>query len=157
HLEVLTAVHNILSGSDTVFAENRVASGVRKDGLGPVGANSLLTRRSAAPLIAPLSTALSMKPVERKILADGVRPALIKPVLLGAPRLRAVMQSRIAATEQQAVTLRTTVTLSKRDAAVPRVDVRRDLTREVKLTGAQLRFAPRVGAPSPTRFANTSR
>lgn len=157
HGEVLAAAHDILSGSDTVFAENRVASGVRKGGLGPVGASALLTRRSAAPLIAPLSTGLSMKPVERKILADAVRPALIRPVQLRAPRLRAVMQSRIAATEQQSVTLRTTVTLSKRDAATSRIDVRRDLTREVKLTGAQLRLAPRAGAPSPTRFANTTR
>lgn len=157
HAEVLAAAHDILSGNDTVFAENRVASGVRKGGLGPVGANALLTRRSAAPLIAPLSTGLSMKPVERKILADAMRPALVRPVQLGAPRLRAVMQSRIAATGQQAIALRTTVTLSKGDAAVPRIDVRRDLTREVKLAGAQLRYAPRVGAPSPTRFANTTR
>jgi large repetitive protein len=157
HVQVLTAAHNILSGSDTVFAENRVTSGVRKRGLGSVGGHALLTQRSAAPLIAPLSTGLSMKPVERKILADALRPALVRPVQLAAPRLRAVMQSRLAATEQQAVTLRTTVTLSKRDAAVPRIDARRDLRREVKLTGAQLRFAPRVGAPSPTRFPNTSR
>jgi len=157
HLETLVAVHHVLSGDDTPFAANRVASGVRKGGLGSVGGTALLTRRSAAPLMAPLSTGMSMKPVDRKILPDAIRPALVRPVQLAAPRLRAVMQARLSATEEQPATLRTTVALSKSDAAVPRIDVRRDLTREVPLTGAQLRLAKRGGAPSPTRFANTAR
>ena len=152
----LLAAATVLSGNTGVFAENRVASGVFGGGLGPVATRSLLERRSAAPLVAPLSTGLSMKPVDQDIAPTALRPEAAAPVDLEQPRLRAVLQAQARATEASPPTIRTTVSKEQRSSALATIVVGRDLKRGVAVAGARLEFQAAARAPAPTRFANAA-
>lgn len=156
HRAQLAAAAAVLSGSQGLFADQREASGVRRPGLGPVATRALLERRSAAPLVAPLSTGLSMNAVEQDLPVAVARLPAVAPVALARPRLAAVLQARSAATEPAPPTLRTTVSDAQRKAALATVKVRSELQREVAVPGARLdrRAAPQ--APVATRFLNAS-
>jgi len=115
-----------------------VAAGMPGGGL-PPQARRALARRSAPPLIAPLATGLTMRPVglppppPRAVAADAA------PVALGAPRLRALL--RPAALAPAAATpIRTTVNAPGVVRAAPPV--------ARKIAGAELRrIAPAAVAP----------
>ncbi|WP_217591181.1 DUF6603 domain-containing protein [Burkholderia sp. GbtcB21] len=151
--DALAASASVLSGVGTVFAENRGASGVIPGGLGSVARQALLVRRSAAPLVAPLSAGLSMNPVDLPAPAPLVAPPPVEPVALAKPRLKAVMQVAARATENAAPRLRTSVSAAQRDAALGTVVVGRDLVRRAIVAGARLERVAPVAAPRPTRFA----
>ena len=89
----------MLSGAEGVFAENRAASGVVAAGLGPVATQALLSRRASPPLVAPLATGLSMNPVDQDIAPTVEKADAIRPVDLTQPRLHAVLQPQVRATE----------------------------------------------------------
>ncbi|HKD78093.1 MAG TPA: DUF6603 domain-containing protein [Candidatus Angelobacter sp.] len=105
----IAAAGTILSGS-AFFSSARTASGIPAQGLQPVALNALQTRRSAPPLITPITTGLTMRdvglappPAIRKI-----PPANSLP--LEQPRLRAVMQARPQPVSDAPAAFRTTVT-----------------------------------------------
>ena len=156
HRQSLLAAAAVLSGSTGVFAENRSASGVIASGLGPVATRALLERRSAAPMVAPLSTGLSMKPVDQDVAPTALRPVAAAPVELAQPRLRAVLQAQARATEAAPPTLRTTVSREQKKSAFTTVVVGRDLKRGVAVAGARLELQAAANAPVATRFANAA-
>lgn len=150
----LKAVGQMLSGSGTAFARNRADSGIHEPGLGPVAHGALLAQRSAPPLVAPLSTGLSMQPVGRKIMPVVAPPEPVRPVELAAPRLRAVMQARVAASAAGGPALRTTVSGRMRKQSLGNFDPARKLSREADLLGARLELVGRADAPAATRLAS---
>ena len=152
--EALAATATVLSGSATAYAENRIASGVIATGLGPVARHALLTRRSAAPMVAPLSASLSMKPVDQAVPEIVVVPPPIAPIALEKPRLKAVMQARRRATDNAPPTLRTSVSPEQQKAALGKILVGRDLMRRAVVAGARLTYMSQTDAPRPTRFAH---
>lgn len=156
HGKQLEAAVAVLSGDQGLFADQRVASGVRRGGIGPVASRALLERRSAAPLVAPLSAGLSMNPVEQDIAPTAGKLAPAAPVALSKPRLAAVLQPRSAATEPAPPTLRTTVSERQRKAALATVHVRSELRREVTVSGARLDKRSAPNAPVATRFVNAA-
>lgn len=151
--DALAASATVLSGAGTAFADNRATSGVIPGGLGPIARQALLGRRSAAPLVAPLSAGLSMEPVAQSAPAQRTVPAPVDPVALARPRLKAVMQAAPRATENAAPRLRTSVGAAQQKAALATVVAGRDLVRRTVVAGARLEFVARAEAPRPTRFA----
>ncbi len=90
--QVLHAATTVLSGSDSYFSAARTATGMPVAGLTPLAVRALRTGRSAPPLLTPLSTGLSMKPVHLALPPIFYRPPSLDPIVLDQPRLRAVLQ-----------------------------------------------------------------
>jgi hypothetical protein len=148
----LTVAHAMLSG-DGFFAEARSATGLPPEGLPPLAGRSLLHFRSSPPAILPITTGLTMKPVGLPEPPVINRVGKVLPVLLEAPRLRAVLQGKPVPTQDTPPRLRTTV--AKRAAAKtaprstpPRLDT---------IPGARLHTIRAAGAPRPTALARSSR
>jgi hypothetical protein len=124
-------------------------------------AQQLAKRRSAPPLVVPLSTGLTLESVSQPLppVIDKVPPAAI--VLLENPRLRAVMTARYVPTQAAGVNLRTTVTrvarAMDRRGAVAAPIARVAAPRPASLVGANLSFVPRAGAARPTSLAAAGR
>ena len=147
----------ILSGTN-IFAANRTALGLPAAGLGPLAAQALHTQRSAPPLLTPLTTGLSMKPVG---LPAPIRAATVAPtdsVLLTQPRLRAVLQSVAAAVTDAPPARHTSVSglLPSVLQASPRMAPPGSLTAP-SAPGARLLLVPAATAPQPTRAATPAR
>src|SRR5262249_10762317 len=95
--QVLSVAGQMLSGGGC-FSQARQDSGRTAAGLSPSGRQSLLRSRSAPPRLAPITTGLTMKPVN---LANPPAIAVVPPVapiVLTQPRLRAVLQGNAAKT-----------------------------------------------------------
>ncbi|HEY9137080.1 MAG TPA: DUF6603 domain-containing protein, partial [Terriglobus sp.] len=106
---LLNVSAQLLSGKND-FSQLRVSAGLPESGLAPMSVRSLKRLRSAPPLLTPLTTGLTMRPVglalppKILVISDAV------PVLLDKPRLRAVLQMRTQAVVDAPVSLHTSVT-----------------------------------------------
>jgi hypothetical protein len=148
--QALNAASQMLSGGG-FFAQARQASGLPAAGLSPSGKQSLLRYRSAPPRLAPITTGLTMKPVG---LANPPAVAVVPPVspiMLTAPRLRAVLQGNVAKTGDAPPPQRTTV--SNAAAGVMRVAA----PKTVSVAGASLLLVNAATAPRATLLGRAGR
>jgi large repetitive protein len=154
----LNAGAAILSGAAGVFATNRAALGLPAAGLAPLATQALQTQRSAPPLLTPLTTGLSMKPVGLPAPVHPAAVAPMDPVMLSQPRLRAVMQTVPTPVSDAPPATHTSVTHLQPSllAASPRMAPPGSLTAPA-LPGARLITVSSATAPRPTRAAQTAR
>ncbi|HEY6481280.1 MAG TPA: DUF6603 domain-containing protein, partial [Streptosporangiaceae bacterium] len=106
--QMLAASVSVLTGTG-IFAQNRAAFGLPPAGLGPLAAAALRQARSAPPLVAPITTGLTMKPVGLPApnVAGPLEP--VSAVLLEQPRLRAVLAAHLQPVTDAPQSLRTSV------------------------------------------------
>jgi hypothetical protein len=149
--KTIAAAAQLLSGTG-IFAEARAQSGLPAPGLRPMAVYALKNSRSAPPLLTPLTTGLSMKPVGLALPPPFLRVGPVDPVILEAPRLRAVMQSRPQPVADAPPSLRTTTkNVSFANAlrmAPPRLKV---------VAGARLERIPAPDAARPTAATFSAR
>ena len=154
---VLSAGAAILSGGGA-FALNRSSLGLPSSGLPPLATQALQVGRSSPPLLTPLTTGLTMKPVglPAPILATALTP--VTSVLLTAPRLRAVLQSVAAPVTDAAPATHTSVRGLSESAlrAAPRMAPPGAVIPPA-MAGARLIVVPSAAAPRPTRAAMPAR
>lgn len=149
---LLNASAQLLSGSNE-FTQLRVASGLPARGLAPMSVRSLTRQRSAPPLLTPLTTGLTMKPVGLSLPPKiTVVPAAIS-VLLEQPRLRATLQARAQAASDAPVSLKTTVTT----IAAAKQTIRMAAPSPDTLAGARLVRVPSPTAPRATMLAHSGK
>lgn len=131
-----------------VFARNRQMFGLPKRGLTPLAA-AALAKRSAPPLLTPLSTGLTLDsaPLPPPRIARPVD--VVHAVVLEQPRLRALTQ-RVARPVADAPTAMRT-TLSKTAAAASSGIPRMRPSALAGMLGAQLIKVPAAKAPRPTK------
>jgi hypothetical protein len=143
--KLLDAATQVLSGVDSIFSSARTSAGLPTKGLSPLAVRALKTGRSAPPLLTPLTTGLSMKPVQLALPPAFFRPPSVDPVALDQPRLRAVMQHRPLPTIDVPPAVRTTVLQTSAPNA-PRM-----APPQLKiLAGARLDFVPAANAARNT-------
>jgi hypothetical protein len=140
----------VLAGNGT-FAAARGATGVPSAGLSPLALKALRTSRSAPPLLTPITTGLSLKPVGLPLPQAIHRPRDLGAVVLTAPRLRAVLQARIQPFSATPSGLRTTA--SRVGANLPR----RTPPQLQAIPGASLIRLADAKAPRPTALAQAAR
>jgi large repetitive protein len=149
---LLNASAQLLSGSNE-FTQLRVASGLPAPGLAPMSVRSLKRQRSSPPLLTPLTTGLTMKPVGLSLPPKiAVVPAAIS-VLLEQPRLRAALQARAQAASDAPVSLKTTVTT----IAAAKQAIRMAAPSLDTLAGARLVRVPSPTAPRATMLAHSGK
>ena len=139
-------------GAD-VFAQARASLGLPAAGLPPLALAALAGDRSAPPLVTSIATGLTMLPVG---LPAARLPAPFKPdlpVLLGTPRLKAVLRSTAAPVIDTPPAVRTSVTTVAAAANAPRMAP----PVPVLVPGARLITVPAAAAPRPTLAAVSSR
>lgn len=149
---LLDASAQLLSGTNA-FSQLRVASGLPQPGLAPMSVRSLKHFRSSPPLLTPLTTGLTMKPVGLDLPPKITAIPNAVSVLLEQPRLRAVLQARAQAVSDAPVSLKTTVTgiASAQQAlrmSAPVMDV---------VAGSRLLRVPAANAPRATRISRMGR
>ena len=147
----LSVASQVLSGNG-FFSQMRQASGLPQDGLHPLAVRALNVNRSAPPLLTPLSTGLTMKPVglpSPPAIAE-VPPVL--PVPLQSPRLRAVLQSRPQPVADTPPALRTSVTNVAAAANVPRM-----AAPQVTTLASRVQRVAAPNAPRATKLAAAAR
>ena len=147
----LNVAQAVLAGPG-FFVEARQAAGLPTPGLPPMAVRSLAHYRSAPPLIGPITTGLTMKPVGQAAPPVIARVAEESAVALEQPRLRAVLQGRIVPAADAPPSLHTTVAqVAPRNAprmAAPRLDV---------IAGAGLKRVAAPDAPRPTALGRAGR
>jgi hypothetical protein len=151
--KMLTASATVLAGQNT-FSQNRAAFSLPPDGIAPLAVASLRSARSAPPLVMPLTTGLTMKPVG--LGAPAVAEKIVPPasVVLEQPRLRAVLQRTAHAVADTPSALHTSV---RRITASRKRIVRMAPPAAVTLAGARLIRVPAPAAPRPTRASTVPR
>jgi hypothetical protein len=149
---LLNASNAMLSGGG-FFATARTASGLPATGLSPIASRSLLLYRSSPPALLPLATGWTMKPVGLPAPPVVNHVGSVLPVMLQAPRLRAVLQSRPLPTVDAPPLLHTTVSTIAAAKDAPRFSAPKLDT----LPGAKLHFVRGANAPRPTAVARSSR
>jgi hypothetical protein len=138
----------LLSGAG-FFSDARAAAGIPAAGLTPVQLTALETR-SAPPLITPITSGLTMRPVG---LAHPPAIRAIAPaasIALTQPRLRALLQARPQPIADAPSAYRTTISKVAAAAGVPRMAPPRLDT----VVGARLQ---RVAAPNAVRPTGIAR
>lgn len=150
--EVVHAATSVLSGVNTYFSSARTATGMPPAGIPFLSVRALRTGRSSPPLITPLSTGLSMKPVRLALPPNFFRPPSLDPIALEQPRLRAVMQHHPLPAVDAPPALRTTVTRAA-SANAPRMTP----PRLQVVAGARLDFVRAANAPRPTAVSFAAR
>ena len=150
--KILNASSKLLSGSG-FFADARVATGLAAPGLPSIATRSLKNYRSAPPLIAPITTGLTMKPVGQAAPPAIQRIGNVPPVMLNTPRLRAVLQGRPVPTMDAPPVMRTSVVNVADAKNAPRLAAPQLNT----LPGARLHRIHAESAPRPTRLARSTR
>lgn len=150
---LLGAYSTVLSGSSGVFAGLRTQTGLPRPGFSPLAVESLQTRRSSPPVLAPLSYGLTMDAPAQKPPTIAGTVDLQPPVALLTPRLRGVLQQQVAPTVAATAPIRTSVANIKIAAGLPRVSIERDLQRTAVIPGARLLLRRADNAPQPTRVA----
>jgi hypothetical protein len=139
----------VLSGPG-VFADNRSSVGLPASGLSSLGVASLTDRRSAPPLLTSIATGLTMLPVG---LAPAHLPVALVPdgpVLLDAPRLKAILRATAAPVVDTSPAMRTSVATA---AGVARMAPPSPAT----VAGSKLVLVPAANAPRPTKAALLTR
>ena len=149
---LLNASNAMLSGGG-FFANARTVAGLPPAGLPPMASRSLLRFRSSPSALLPLTTGWTMKPVGLSAPPTINRVSPVLPVMLQAPRLRAVLQSRPLPTVDSPPQLHTTVATIAAAKGAPRYSPPKLDT----IPGAQLHFVRALNAPRPTALARSSR
>lgn len=148
---MLTGAEQVLTAGGQM-AQLRAEAGIPARGLSPLATHSLRRYRSAPPLIAPLTTGLTMQPVGLGPPPVINYPPEVAPVALEQPRLRAVLQGRPQPTIDAPPSIRTSVGKLSTPAA-PRMRA----PQLTDVTGARLHRIAAPGAPSPTEAAISTR
>lgn len=145
---LLDASAQLLSGANA-FSQLRIDSGLPQPGLAPMSVRSLKRYRSAPPLLTPLTTGLTMKPVGLNLPPKiAVIPDAVS-VLLEQPRLRAVLQMRATAISDAPISIKTTVAT----LAVAKQALRMSAPVIDTVAGARLHRVPAANAPRSTSIA----
>jgi hypothetical protein len=150
--ELLGASARLLSGTNA-FSQLRQDAGLPAGGLAPMSVRSLTNFRSSPPLLAPLTTGLTMKPVGLALPPQiAVVPTTIS-VLLEQPRLRAVLQTRPQVVSDAPSALHTSVANVAAAQLAPRMAPPSPLV----VAGARLVRVPAANAPRATSLARPGR
>jgi hypothetical protein len=144
--------HSILTGNGA-FLQSRVAVGLSPDGLPPLAVRTLTRRRSSTPLLAPLSTGLTMKPVGVGSPPTVNKATAAEIIPLESPRLRTIVRLRPPVVVDRPATVRTTVGKNLAAAGVPRTSP----PRSEFLLGARLHRIPDSKAARPTALTTFGR
>jgi len=150
-LATLIGAANLLSGSN-VFSQLRLGAGLPEPGLGPMSVRALKRFRSAPPLLTPITTGLTMKPVGLPAPPVILRVPPAVPIHLEQPRLRVVLQARAQPVTDAPVSLHTSVqqvnTAGAARMAAPQLNM---------VAGAKLHLVAAANAPRPTSLARPGR
>lgn len=141
--KLLNGAEVILAGEQ--FAQARIESSLPDQGLSPVAKAALRNARSSPPLIEPLSTGLTMKPVGLPEPAEIVKVLPEPPVILDRARLRAVFQTKPQVVATVTPSVRTSIT-SVAAQRIPRMAP----PQAKQVPGARLQIVSAKGAPRPT-------
>jgi len=146
-----SVARDVLSGAGT-FADARRSLGLPGEGLPAMAVRSLERRRSAPPLLTPVSTGLTMKPVGLGAppVIDEVPPGEV--AVLERPRLKTIMQTRPPVVADQPPSARTSVASMAADG-VPRMSA----PRPDFVTGARLLRVPAPDSTRPTAMPSFGR
>jgi large repetitive protein len=160
-LSDLAASVSLLQGSG-FFSQARIAAGLPQQGLSPMSTRALQSFSSSGPLITPITTGLTMKPVGLALPPVITRVVPLTPVPLQTLRLRAVLQSRPLPAADAPPAFRTTVNFlnanpaSTAAAAAPAIG-RFSPPVAAPLPGARLSYLREAAAPRPTSLARSGR
>ncbi len=146
----LKAASQMLSGNG-FFSQMRTDAGLPANGLVPLAVRALTTNRSAPPLLTPITTGLTMKPVGLPNPPVIAKIPDVLPVAMQGPRLRAVLQGRPQPVSDAPVPLQTSV------KNVAGASVLRMAAPNVDALGASLRRVASPNAPRPTAVARAAR
>jgi hypothetical protein len=138
--------------TDSALSAYREASGIPVKGITPLAQQALKHRRSAPPLLAPLTTGLTMEAVGLPEPPKFKRVGEIPPVFLSRMRLVAVLQKRAKPTADAPASLHTSVS-SLEYRSVPRTAP----PRYVLIPWARLHRVPALHSPRPTEAATGAR
>jgi large repetitive protein len=141
-------VERVLAGEATTGSD-RLALGLVQPSAGPLALRSLRRERSSPPIVEPLSTGLTQKPVGLPAAPETVPAPPAEPLLLTAPRLRTLLQSRPQPVAATLAAAKTTVTGLAAAHAAPRFAPPRALD----VAGARLVRVADPAAPTPTTAA----
>ncbi len=151
-VQMLAAAQQVLTGNN-FFSTMRLQAGLPTQGLSPMATRSLERYRSAPPVVAPITTGLTMTaallgapPVILRAPASGT-------LILKEPRLRTVMQRRPQPTADAPASLHTTVLKVQGAADTLRTYPPVPLT----VAGARLHLVAAAKAPRPTEAAISPR
>jgi hypothetical protein len=150
--KMLDAAQQVLTG-DNFFATMRQQAGVPARGLSPMATRSLKRHRSAPPVVAPITTGLTMTAVQLGAPPVIARPPESGPLILGRPRLRTVMQGRPVPTADVPHSIHTSVLKVASAANTARTYPPVPLT----IAGARLHRVPAPKAVRPTEAAHAPR
>jgi hypothetical protein len=150
--QLLGASAQLLSGTNA-FSELRTGAGLPPGGLAPMSVRSLMSFRSSPPLLAPLTTGLTMKPVGLALPPQITAVAPQTSVFLEQPRLRAVLQMRPQVTSDAPFVLHTTVNTVAAAKQAQRVAA----PSPTVVAGARLVRVPAANAPRATALARPGR
>jgi large repetitive protein len=145
----LRGAMRVLTGNGA-FAAARQATGFPMDGLPPLAAQTLRLGRSSPPLLTPITTGLSLRPVGLARPPVIARRPDLGAVMLEAPRLRSVLQARLRPTVATVPATRTTA--SRVGANLPR----RAPPQLQAIAGARLFHLADAKAPRPTVLAQAA-
>jgi hypothetical protein len=145
------AAHTMLTGGG-FFSTARADTGLDPAGLHPLAARALTKFRSSPPLLTPITTGLTMKPVGQAPPPPIRTIAPVQPVALERPRLRAVVQGRPTPVLDVPSAVHTSVS----NIAASNV-MRLAAPKPETIPGARLQFVRAANAPSPTRIARSTR
>jgi hypothetical protein len=158
-LQDLNASVSLLSGGG-LFSDARAAAGLPPAGLPPMANRALQSFSSSAPLITPLTTGLTMKPVGLALPPKINRVLLLTPIPLQNLRLRAVLQGRPLPAADAPAAMHTSVNFLsgsiQNRVAVPPIG-RFSPPVPAPLPGARLSFLRAAAAPRPTALARSGR
>ncbi len=141
--KMLAAAQQVLTGAN-YFSTVRPTVGAPAQGLSPMATRSLKRFRSSPPVVAPLTTGLTMTATQLAAPPSIVRIPDSLPVTLQQPRLRTVMQGRPQPTTDAPTAIRTTVLKVQAAANTARTYP----PRPVSVAAAKLH---RVAAPKTVR------
>lgn len=157
---VFSAVAQMVSGPG-FFSQARIASGLPASGLPAIAVRSFTRSRSAPPLLTPLTTGLTMKPVGQPAPPQILHLQPVVPVGLNTPRLRAVLHAAPTVVADAPIALHTSAAVvaarvNSPASTIPRM--RAPVT--APIAGAQLIRVRAPSAPRPTQaphFGSTLR
>jgi hypothetical protein len=130
------------------FATQRATSGFPSAGYSAVATRALLYDRSSPPMVAPITTGLTMKAPALPAPPAIVRPPVILPVPMLEPRLRAVLRGLPQVVSDAPPVFRTTVNTIAAAKSLPRTAAPLS-----DALGSRLVRVAAPTAPAPTRLA----